>query len=416
MIACAHCGHESPSHSRYCGGCGRSLVASALPAADTPLPFGCTLDAYQVFEEIGRGGMGVVYRGHDAELDRAVAIKVLPEALARDADVVDRFRREARAMAALHHPNVVPVYAIGRSGALHYFVMKFLVGRTVADLLDARLGTRGPPIEVDEVVDVLVQTCAGLEHAHGHGLIHRDVKPGNIMVGDDGLVTLMDFGIVKEQRPTGRQTHTGLVLGTPEYIAPELARGKGPAGPATDLYALGVVAYEMLTLQAPFGGETPFEIVTRHLNDPPPRASASNPAVPPALDAVLLRCMAKDPADRWGSAAELAAALEGLPGADRRRGQRVPINRAFLSIADFLAQYATDVSLTGCFLRAREPLPVGTRVDLRFSVMGEDLVFIEGQGEVVRVVDQAPQPGMGLRFTRLTDASRLSLRRILEAP
>ncbi len=410
MRGCAHCGHEGIPTARFCAACGLPLQGDE---GASPLPFGHVLEGkYQVFEEIGRGGMGVVYRGHDTALDRAIAVKVLPAHFAGDAAVVERFRREARAMAALHHPNVVPVHTVGRVGALHYFVMKFIVGRSLAAALCDRLADRAPPMSVAEVAEVLIQVCAGLEHAHAHGLIHRDVKPGNIMLGDDGVATLLDFGIVKASRAGGPDTGTGLVLGTPEYIAPELARGDGPAGPATDLYALGVVAFEMLTLSALFTGETAYALVTQHLEASPPAPSSRNPAVPAALDAIVLRCLAKEPAERWASAAELSAALDAMSASERRGAARRTINRAFASIEQFLSQYATDVSAEGCFLRSREVLPVGTAVDLRFTVAGDDLLIVEGQGEVVRVASGGGR-GMGLRFTQLTPAGRASLQRIL---
>ena len=197
-----------------------------------------------------------------------VAIKVLLSQFNSDAESVARFRREARAMAALDHPNVVPVYAIGHELELHYFVMKFLAGWTVSERLKrVRLGL-AEPFTQEECRGCLIQLCRGLEHAHRRSLIHRDIKPSNIMIGPDGHTTIMDFGIVKEAADDSL-TKTGIVFGTPDYMAPEHAQGKPPS-PATDLYSLGIVAYEMLTGQQPFKGSTPFSMVLKHIKEPPP--------------------------------------------------------------------------------------------------------------------------------------------------
>ena len=234
-------------------------------AYNTPVAPGTIFESkYQVLEEIGRGGMGVVYKGHDLSLNRQVAIKVLPEQFNTDDDVIARFKKEARAMATLDHTNIVPVYAIGQQRNFHYFVMKYLDGQTVAERLDALRKEGLPPrVSQREVTDIVSQVCRGLGHAHRRGLIHRDIKPGNIMLSPDGMVTIMDFGIVKEQMGAESLTRTGLVFGTPEYMAPEQAQGEAAPGPATDLYSLGIVGYEMLSGRAPFTGDTPFSIVLK---------------------------------------------------------------------------------------------------------------------------------------------------------
>ncbi|MCA9559347.1 MAG: protein kinase, partial [Myxococcales bacterium] len=199
---CPQCGHVNTAEARFCARCGAGLeihISEDRSAYNTPVAPGTIFEGkYQVLEEIGRGGMGVVYRGHDLSLDRLVAIKVLPEQFNTDDEVIARFKREARAMAALDHPNVVPVYAIGQQRMFHYFVMKFLEGATVAELLERKRKTDDPQFRPERVRRTVMQVCLGLGHAHKRGLIHRDIKPGNIMLSPDGHVTIMDFGIVKE--------------------------------------------------------------------------------------------------------------------------------------------------------------------------------------------------------------------------
>ncbi|MEE2788570.1 MAG: serine/threonine-protein kinase [Myxococcota bacterium] len=267
-------------------------------------------DKFEVLGEIARGGMGVVYRGTDKSLGRSVAIKVLQQQFNTDSESVARFRREARAMAALDHPNIVPVFAIGHEFELHYFVMKFLAGWTVSERLKRiRLGL-SEPFTPDECRTTLIQLCRGLEHAHRRSLIHRDIKPSNIMIAPDGHVTIMDFGIVKEASDD-TLTKTGIVFGTPDYMAPEHAQGKPPS-PATDLYSLGIVAYEMLTGQQPFTGSTPFSLVLKHIKEPPPPLIERCPDVNPEFQDIIFRAIEKDPADRYASAGDMMNALQGL--------------------------------------------------------------------------------------------------------
>lgn len=279
----------------------------------TPVPPGTLFDErYEVQAEIGRGGMGIVYRGLDTRLDRQVAIKVLPEAFSTDDEIIARFAREARAMAALDHPNVVPVYDTGRQGHFHYFVMKYLPGRTVADRLDDVRAGKTSPYGIEEVRDIVMQVCEGLGHAHDRGMVHRDIKPGNIMVSPEGRATLMDFGIVKA--PVGGEalTRTGIVFGTPEYMAPEQAQGETPPSPAADLYSLGAVAYEMLGGDPPFTGSTPFSLVIKHIKEPPPSLMTRREDLDGAFQDVIFTALAKEPGERYPSAEAMRQALEAL--------------------------------------------------------------------------------------------------------
>ena len=314
MKICSQCALSNPDGSRFCARCGAAIIYDLDDEAIayvTPIAAGTVFEGkYQVNEEIGRGGMGVVYRGHDLSLGRHVAIKVLPEHFNTDEEVIQRFKKEARAMASLDHPNVVPVYAIGQFKNFHYFVMKFLDGRTLAELLEAKRASGVGRFSPAEATQVLVQACRGLAHAHSRGLIHRDIKPGNIMLSPDLHATIMDFGIVKEERSAEHLTRTGLVFGTPEYMAPEQAQGHAQPGPTTDLYSLGVVAYEMLSGAPPFEGDTPFSVVVKHIKEPPAPLVERVPGVSRALHEVVLRSLEKEPQLRFSSADQMREALE----------------------------------------------------------------------------------------------------------
>lgn len=419
---CPACGYLNAPEARYCGGCARTLgdTAPAFEAAPgDPLQPGAVFDErYEVIEEVGRGGMGVVYRARDAALDRMVALKVLPEPFGLQAEVVNRFRREARAMARLDHPAIVPVYGIGEANRLHYFVMKWLPGLTVATLLEQRADGPGRALSTHRVRDILAQICRGLHHAHVRGLIHRDIKPGNVMVGPGERATLMDFGIVKERYGKG-VTRTGMVFGTPEYMAPEQSQGLAEPSPTTDIYSVGVLAYEMLSGVLPFRGETPYQVVVQHIHHPPP-SLVGVPGVDAALEAVVHRALAKDPRARFQTALDMARALDALHAerelpvdADRRLNQRIRVNQEFDAMSVDV-EYASDVSSTGCFIRTDRPLPVGTAVALRFTLLEGDLATIEGEGEVARIETTEPM-GMGVRFTRLTPQAQAHLRALLVA-
>ena len=287
---------------------------SKLPVGPIKTLFerGGTLDQkFALTRELGRGGMGFVFSGEDLSLGREVAVKILPPHYNDDENVVRRFQREARAMASLDHPNIVTVYSIGDGDGLHYFVMKKLHGETLAHELKRQelgLKERLSPVEV---VDLITQVCSGLAHAHSKGLLHRDIKPGNLMLSDEGFVSIMDFGIVKllNTTDTMMQTAHGKIFGTPEYMSPEQAMGKGGYTPASDLYALAVVTYELLCGEIPFKGETPIEIILQHIRAKVPTLPEALSMAHPDLNHVLQKAMAKSPAERYVTAQELSDAL-----------------------------------------------------------------------------------------------------------
>ncbi len=266
---------------------------------------------YEVLELIGRGGMGYVFRGRDQSLGRDVAIKVLRVRYSRDHESITRFRREARAMAALDHRNIIPIYAIGEEHGMHYFVMKYISGYTIARRLKRVRKGMDQPFSEGEVRFIVSEVCSGLGHAHDRALIHRDIKPSNIIIGGDHRVWIMDFGIVKQLDEDGL-TKTGIVFGTPEYLAPEQAQGKAKPSAATDIYSLGIVAYEMLTGEPPFMGDTPFSMVLQHIKDPPAPISGKRPEVDPMLESIVLRALEKEAGVRFQSAAEMHQAFKAL--------------------------------------------------------------------------------------------------------
>ena len=256
--------------------------------------------------------MGEVYRARDAVLERPVAIKVLHRNLAGDAGFVERFRREARAAANLNHQNIVAVHDWGSVDGIYYMVMEYVAGLSVREILHAE-GLLAPA----QAADVLEQTLAALQHAHRQGIVHRDVKPENLMVTRDGVVKVADFGLARAFADA-QITEAGNVTGTVQYLAPEQLQGE-PADPRTDLYALGVVGFELLTGRLPFTGETPMAIAYKHIHEPMPKPSSMNPAVPASLDGWVASVTEKQRELRPESAAEarrdLEAEARSLPAA-----------------------------------------------------------------------------------------------------
>jgi serine/threonine-protein kinase len=258
---------------------------------------GQTLSGYRLTRVIARGGMGVVYEGVQESLDRPVAVKVLYTHLNNEAMFVERFEREARAAARLRHPNIVRILDFGSDNGLLYMVMDLVDGESLRERL-TRIHGEGLTLRTGNIMNVVQKVGSALAFAHQLGYVHRDVKPGNILLAKDGQVFLSDFGVVKIVG-NNQLTVAGAVIGTPEYMSPEQSSGELDIGPAADQYALAVVAYEMLVGRAPFQAPTPVAVMRMQANDPPPPPSTLVPWFPPATESVLLRAMAKAPADRF---------------------------------------------------------------------------------------------------------------------
>jgi serine/threonine protein kinase len=309
---CSRCGSEVSQPTQYCPTCGLDLrgttPAQAIMSAEVTeqqVVAEALGSEYQIIEELGRGGMAIVYRAREKQLDREVAIKVLPFSLAFDAEFVERFEREARTAAALEHPNIIPIYRVGKSGRVTYFIMKFLRGRSLSRILVER--RRLPPAEIKRI---LLEVGHALGYAAKRGIVHRDIKPDNIMFDEFGQCVVADFGIAKAasgQKLTG----TGMSIGTPHYMSPEQARAQAIDG-RSDIYSLGVVAYQCLTGQVPFDGEDSFAIGYKHIMDPLPVPTLAT-AEERRLFEVIKRMLMKDPRDRFQDSDELIYVLEGNP-------------------------------------------------------------------------------------------------------
>jgi serine/threonine-protein kinase len=259
---------------------------------------------YRIMRKLGAGGMADVYLAEDQELGRRVAIKILNGRHANDDQFIERFRREAKNAAALNHPNIVSIYDRGEAEDTYYIAMEYLDGRSLKELI---VGRGAAPINV--AVEYARQILSALRFAHRHGIVHRDIKPHNVLVDGEGRVKVTDFGIARAG--TSQMTETGSIVGTAQYLSPEQARG-GEVDPRSDLYSLGVVLYELLTGKTPFDGETPVEIAMKHLSNAPKPPSKLRPEIPPELDKVVLRALAKDPEDRYQSADEMEADLDRI--------------------------------------------------------------------------------------------------------
>lgn len=284
---------------------------TSTPTADL---IGRTLGRYRIEELLGRGGMAWVYRAWDQDLERTVAVKVItPQEALEMAQSMDRFHREARVIARLDHPHIVQLYDLGKVDGQPYMVMQYIPGPNLEDRL--REWSRcGRLLARDEVLTILRQVAAALDYAHAQGLIHRDVKPSNVLFKEDGHVVLTDFGLarlhagVRGQHPT--LTDADQVLGTPTYMAPEQATRTIPASPASDVYSLAVVAYEMLSGQPPFEADSTLSAILQHILEPPPSIRERRPDLSPALDQTLQRALDKDPAQRFLTATAFVDALE----------------------------------------------------------------------------------------------------------
>lgn len=281
------------------------------------------LGRYEVLGELGQGAMGVVYKARDPLIDRVVAIKTINLGLAMDEkeEYEGRFYQEAKAAGRLNHPNIVTIYDVGKSGDVAYIAMEFLEGRELRDVLK-----EGTLLPVDQVLNIVAQVALGLAYAHEHDIIHRDVKPSNIMVIRDGHVKITDFGIARMGSSSVR-TQTGMVLGSPKYMSPEQVMGKA-IDRRSDIFSLGVMLYEMLTGQAPFDGENVNAIMYQTLNAITAPPSTINPAVPEMVNFIVAKALAKKVEDRYQNAKDLADDLRTCCDTMPRGGQPVDISKA----------------------------------------------------------------------------------------
>ena len=264
---------------------------------------GQTLGPYRIIIQIGKGGMANVYKAYQPSVDRYVAIKVLPSQLAESKEFATRFQQEARIIAKLEHPHILPVFDYGESDGIAYFVMRYLEAGTLKEKMEA-----GRPLPLNEIDRIFNQLADALSYAHSHGIVHRDLKPANALIDSYGNIFLTDFGIAKLlESASPRLTQTDAIMGTPAYISPEQAQAQ-PVDQRSDIYSLGIILYEMVTGRVPFVADTPLAIIFKHVSEPLPLPSSIKPDIPASIEQVILKALAKDPRDRFSTAAEFAAA------------------------------------------------------------------------------------------------------------
>ncbi|MDP2577744.1 MAG: serine/threonine-protein kinase [Candidatus Palauibacterales bacterium] len=311
---CNNCATPLPPGSKYCNSCGTPVPekGSEAPASrpDPPNDIRHALELatagdYEIHHEVGRGGMGRVFLAREIALDRLVALKVLPPSLMFDDSLVERFMREARLVAQLHHPNIISIFSVYNSHNLCFYSMNYVPGRTLTQVMHA-----SPVLPLPEVERILSEAAAGLAYAHRQGVVHRDIKPGNLLIDGDNHVHVSDFGIAKALSANTTLTDTGAVIGTPQYMAPEQYEGVDVDGRA-DQYSLAVVGYQLLCGHCPFESESMKELLYRHLFSPPRPVNATRPETPMPLRDAIHKALSKDRADRFDTMDDFKAAIEG---------------------------------------------------------------------------------------------------------
>jgi serine/threonine-protein kinase len=278
-----------------------------LAEIDAAVPTLRKIGRYDINREIGQGGMATIYLAHDPVVDRPVAIKLLHSQFTRDAQFRARFMREARIVAGLEHPSIVPVYDFSGENSIPYIVMRYMPGGTLEDRI------AGKPMPLAQIVPIVQHIASALDHAHSRGIIHRDLKPSNLLFDARGYGSLSDFGLAKlNERVITRLTFSGAMLGTVDYMSPEQAIGDREIDARSDIYAFGIILYEMLTGKVPHAAETPMQVLYKHLNDAPPALESVRPGLPEGLNDVVLKALSRNPDDRYQSATEFSNAVAAL--------------------------------------------------------------------------------------------------------
>src|SRR2546430_11648756 len=349
--------------------------------------------------------MGAVFLAHDLTLERDVAIKLLPPDVAQDDQVVRRFQQEAKTAAKLDHPNIIPIYRVESEGGLNYFVMKYISGTSLEDLLDKK-----EPLPVPEIQRILWEAACALGHAHQRGVVHRDVKPANIMFDHDGRVMLTDFGISKALQAATGFTATGMIIGTPHYMAPEQGKGGSVDGRA-DQYSLGVVGYRMITAELPFSGDSVHTIIYKHIYEEPPLASTKRPGIPASLTVAISRALAKEPDQRFPAMEDFATAVwpeQPVASPARSRGPARPRSRATADAPTEITG-APTTRLPAAPRRSRAPALIGLVV----VAAGVGGYLILGREQTA---PRSPLPARSIDTVRIQDTDRAPAQTPLTPP
>jgi serine/threonine protein kinase len=312
---CPKCQFENPEDTFYCGKCAtplpssKDIAVSQTETLQTPikeLTTGSTfVRRYQIIEELGQGGMGKVYKAFDKEVNVRVALKLVKPEIAADKNTIERFRNELKVAREISHKNICRMYDLGREGETYFITMEYVSGEDLRSFI-----RRARRLDIGTAISIAKQVCEGLSEAHRLGVVHRDLKPSNIMIDQEGNAKIMDFGIARSLK--GKEiTGAGVIIGTPEYMSPEQVEGK-KADERSDLYALGVILYEMVTGRVPFEGDTPLSIAVKHKSEIPNDPRELNAQIPEDLSRLILRCLEKDKEKRFQSATAVAAELENI--------------------------------------------------------------------------------------------------------
>jgi len=335
-IICPKCQHENPEDTVYCGKCGTPLpsrdstITKTMETPKEELTTGSTFaNRYQIIEELGKGGMGKVYRAVDKKLNEEVAIKLIKPEISTDKNTIQRFSNELKLARKIVHKNIGRMYELMDDKGTHFITMEYVPGEDLKSFI-----RRAAPLSTARTVSIAKQVCEGLAEAHQLGVIHRDLKPQNIMIDKEGSARIMDFGIARSLKGKGI-TGAGVMIGTPEYMSPEQVEGKD-VDPRSDIYSLGVILYEMVTGQVPFEGDTPFTIGVKHKSEMPKDPKELNTQTPEDLSRVILKCLEKDKEKRYQSAGELCSELEkiekGIPTTERKIPKKKPLTSREITV------------------------------------------------------------------------------------
>jgi len=305
-----------------------------------PLSIGEKVGPYQIMEEIGRGGMAIVYKAYHPTLDRYVAIKVMDAEMSKEQGFIERFKREARVIARLDNPHIVPVYSYDEYQGQPYLVLKYIDGQTLRDRI------KSTTLSTDEILEYVKSVGDGLQYAHNRGILHRDIKPSNVLISSDGRTYLTDFGLAKIIKEGISSTTGDVILGTPHYISPEQAKNSEHLDEGTDIYSFGVMIYEMVVGRVPYDAETPISVIEDHMFAPVPLPTSIQPGLPQEIEQVLLKTLSKERSDRYDTVTNLVKAFQQACKSDvNRTTGSTPIVKIGAGVASFLADNGKSIHL-----------------------------------------------------------------------